>query len=207
LLPALALMRRDRARNELGHEDVEFIVEATRETTEDLPAPSRDSSPARQPGERTQDPAPTTVVLRPARDEADAVALHMLGDLLRAAEIAVETLSARSSLPDALDLVAPRHPDVVCIGTVVPGGITQIRHFCRSIRTRVPGVTLVVGVWGDPEVARTHAAALRESGADRVAASLIEARDFIVQRLGEHGAPGNSDVVVPDRVSPMTSVG
>jgi hypothetical protein len=69
----------------------------------------------------------------------------------------------------------------VLIAAVGPGGLTEAGYLCRRLRAQHPGVTVVVGRWGrgrDPKKAR---AALQAAGADRVAATLREARTHLAR--------------------------
>jgi hypothetical protein len=72
-------------------------------------------------------------------------------------------------------------PAAVLVAAVGPGGLTEARYLCRRLRDQHPGVKIVVGRWGrgkDPKKARTL---LLSAGADRVAATVREARAHLAR--------------------------
>lgn len=170
LVPALAIARRDRARDHLSDEDVASIVRSTQVTLEKV-CDAGGALPAAAHG--------PPVALMPVRDDLDLVALEMLGRLLEARGIA----AVRAAWPcPAADVgghgQSPR-PRVVCLGAVTPGGIAEARHICRGLRARTPDLAIVVWLPGDGD--ETYASLLREAGASRTSASLLEVRDHLLR--------------------------
>jgi predicted PurR-regulated permease PerM len=164
LIPALALVGRGRKARELRPEDEAFILRTTREIVDGLEASAGVGADA--------DSAEQVAVLAvPAAGEADEVALVMLRSLARQA---CTELRVSAVLPPR----GVRGPALaaVLVAAVGPGGLTEARYLCRTLRDQHPGVKIVVGRWGrgkDPRKARTL---LLSAGADRVAATLREAR-------------------------------
>ena len=116
----------------------------------------------------------------PAADGADEVALAMMGALVRDAGTRI---LVNSGLPtrDVLEPNRAAAPAAVLIAAVGPGGLTEARYLCRRLRDQHPALKIVVGRWGrgkDPKKARTL---LLSAGADRVAATLREARSHLAQ--------------------------
>jgi hypothetical protein len=185
IVPALALMRRDRARNRLSDDEVDFIVDATAQTVTDLPeaGPARGPEPAAPgslaPGVAADMPA---VLLQPARDEADRVALGVLAWLLSGEPLRVEILPPRARLPEAVNRLEGAPSRMVLIGAVAPGGLAQARHLCRIMRARAPGVPVLVGFWGDR--GGDQLGPLREAGAVLVGETLAATRQHVLAASG-----------------------
>jgi predicted PurR-regulated permease PerM len=173
LIPALGLVRRGRKAGELRSEDEEFILGTTREIV--------NRSETSVEVTEILDGTPRVAVLGiPAVDGADEVSLAMLCIVIRQAgtEVQISTVlptrSVRSSLQDAV-------PTAVLVSAVRPGGITEARYLCRSLRDQHPGVKIVVGRWGRKKSSRKTRTLLLSAGADRVAITLREARDHLAR--------------------------
>lgn len=135
------------------------------------------------------------VLACPARDEADRLALEMLGQLLDPAKwhvrfVAVETLAA-----ELVELVVQEKPPVLCIGSLPPGGLAHTRYLCKRLRMHVPGVKIVVGRWGAKGNLEQTFAQVREAGADDVETTLHETRSHLtawLPVLAQERKPGES---------------
>jgi predicted PurR-regulated permease PerM len=173
LVPALVLVRRGRKGGELRPEDEEFILRTTREIVDRLEAPAK--------GGAEPDLAERVAVLGvPAADGADEVALAMLRTLVRQAGTGA-LVSAALPTRGVLGPVKDAAPAAVLVAAVGPGGLTEARYLCRRLRDQHAGVKIVVGRWGkgkDPKKAR---AILLSAGADRVTATLREARAYLAR--------------------------
>ena len=189
LVPALVLVRRGRKAGELRPEDEEFILRTTREIVDGLEASAA--------GGADSDPAGRVVVLGvPAADGADEAALVMLRHLRRQAgtDVLVAAGCARPGVRGRRR--TPPRP-LILIAAVGPGGLTEARYLCRRLRDQHPGVKIVVGRWGrgkDPKKAR---ALLLSAGADRVAATLPEARTQLIRLAGPHHPSPERDEIAP----------
>jgi CheY-like chemotaxis protein len=164
LIPALVLVRRGMKAGELRAEDEEFVLQATRETVTALAIPAKSDTDADWRGR---------VLGIPAVGGADEVALDMLRHLARSAGLEIVVAAGGSGLAA---LAQETTPAAVLVAAVGPGGLTEAGYLCRRLRSQHPGVKIVVGWWGrarDPKKAR---ALLSTAGADRVAATLREAR-------------------------------
>jgi predicted PurR-regulated permease PerM len=171
LVPALVLVRRGRKAGELRPEDEEFILGTTRDIVDEMGAPAGVGA----------DPAERAAVLGvPAVDGVDEVALALLRTLVRQAGPGV-LVTAGLPAPGASGLTPDAAPAAVLIAAVGPGGLTEARYLCRRLRDQHPGAKIVVGRWGlgkDPKKAQ---ALLLSAGADRVAATLREARTHLTR--------------------------
>jgi predicted PurR-regulated permease PerM len=198
LLPSLALARRDRLRHHLADEEVRAIVEAIRETLDRLPATPAEGAAAGD-----------VVLLAPARDDVDEAALEMLARLLLAGGIRAATVPppAQHRVVGQVGRVESDRPRLVCIGSVVPGGVAQARALCRAIRAGAPEMPIAVGLWGDPDASTAHRALLVAAGATAVAGSVLEARDQVARLLGA-ASPARADAVVSSATdaAPLTGL-
>jgi predicted PurR-regulated permease PerM len=180
LLPALVLVKRGRQRGELRSDDETVILQATRELVTNVAAFAR--TRGQSPAPELEDETPrvlanaATALACPACDQMDEVALLMLRPLLRAAGYDVKLAGATAPSSGMVALVQQERPALVFIAALAPSGLTQARYLCRRLRAGFPSLQIVVGRWGrrrDPTRARQ---ALLAAGADRVVATLAEAR-------------------------------
>jgi predicted PurR-regulated permease PerM len=166
LLAALSSLKEDRALGGVDDDDLRFGVRTTGRIAEALDGAAR---PA-EPGERT------LVLACPASDELDALALGMLRHLVQHdGQCELEVLGSELLISEVLAHVARREPGLVVIGSLAPGGIARAQLLCRRLRAHDPHVRIVVGRWRST-AAEPEAELLREAGADRVSATLLDTR-------------------------------
>jgi predicted PurR-regulated permease PerM/methylmalonyl-CoA mutase cobalamin-binding subunit len=157
-LPALGHLARDSARGAVSAEEAERMRECLAEIVEetrDAPAEGQDGAP-RIPGNGVR------VVCTPARDEDDALAAAWLAALLAARGFEVRAPGVAELTGELLEEVANGGADAVCISALSPGAGQRARSLAKRLRARRPELEIVVGLWGQPEVAevaRTQAAA------------------------------------------------
>jgi hypothetical protein len=181
LLPALYYAKQDRERERISEADAEFVAHATREIVEDLdqdrPSPATRAATA---AEGSLVPR-RLLILCPARDEIDGVALAIAGQLIDAARWQVETLRPSMLTSEVAQLVEERRPALVCIGSVAPGGVSHTRHLCKRLRARCPDLTIVVGRFGLHDESADEQQQLAEGGADHISPTMRE----LVQQVAE----------------------
>jgi predicted PurR-regulated permease PerM len=183
LIPTLVLAKRDRERGALIPGDEEFILQTTRAVANDLVSPQQlgkaeENSVTTLPSE---DQRQKVVILAcPARDAEDELALIMFQQLLGNVPCQVETLSAQTLSGELVSRVAEARPDLVLIATLPPGGSTLTRYLCKRLRSHFADLKIHVGCWGLDENVDRLRERLASSGADSVAASLLESRNQIV---------------------------
>ena len=56
-------------------------------------------------------------------------------------------MPARALAHEALDLIAERKVDIVCLSALRPFAVMQARYLAKRIRARFPQVKIVVGLW------------------------------------------------------------
>src|SRR6185437_8202274 len=177
LVPALTYAKRDRERDELTEADEQFVLRATREIVEDL-GERRTAAPAEE-----KPKAPPSDKVRilgcPGHDEADALALEMLRQLLDPARWEMEVLSIDMLSAESVARAGDKEPAVVCIGALPPGGLAHTRFLCKRLRLRLPEARIVVGRWGLKGDLEQNQEQLHEAGADRVETTLLETRTHL----------------------------
>ncbi len=180
LLPAIVQAKHDHERGELPKEDEQFAYEVTRSILADVLEPEEvppdEGSPA--PPEK-----PGVLILGcPARDKADELGLQMLGQLLQPAG-RVEVLSPQMLSMDVAARVRQEKPALVVIGAVPPGGLAQTVYLAKRLRRAVRDLKIVVGRWGDPDLAPRVVERLQRAGADSVSTTLRETRTQLLPLL------------------------
>jgi hypothetical protein len=181
LMPALALARRDRDRGELEPGDAEVVYQTTRELLDDLVFREQQISKiASTPVDETPPPeGPTVTALGfPAHDEADELALRMLGLMLEPLSCRLEIFSSRSLAAEVCDRACQKQPAFVVLAGLAPGSLASVRHLCKRLRSQCPETKLIVVRWGVDENPERTRDSLRHAGADGVTATLHEARAF-----------------------------
>jgi predicted PurR-regulated permease PerM len=182
LVPALVLAGRDRERRALAAADERFLLNAVREIidNQDAPPPPEGLPPCAS-GKRL-------VLARPARSEADELALAMFRQLLEPLGCAVEVQSLKALAAELLDHAGKSCPFLVAIAAMPPGGLSQARYLCRRLRHHCPHTKVLVGRWGQQERGEETRARLRQAGADLVGLTLRESRDQVLGLI-QAGAP------------------
>jgi hypothetical protein len=177
LLPALQHAKSDRDRGGLEADSYEFVLQGVRDNEEDLAAALEEYHKDAPPANRA------SALGCPGRDEADELALRMLGRLLRFAGYSLEVVSADKLAAEVTGQLAREAPAVVVIGSLPPGGLAQVRYLCKRIRKQVPGVRILVGRWGEKDNKERTEKRLLAAGADKVAWTLSDSREQILPLL------------------------
>lgn len=181
LVPALARARADRARDALTAEEARLVVERTGEVLDTLEEDVIPAVAARDASAGAPAPRPVDILAWPARDEADALALRMLGILARPVA-RVQAGPAGTLAAELLDLVAERAPDAIVVGALGPGGLTHARYLVKRLHQRFPDARLVVGRWGAAGEEDQARGLLLEAGAGDVGFTVAEARDRAIEQ-------------------------
>jgi predicted PurR-regulated permease PerM len=202
LLPALYYAKQDRDRDLLSEGDAQFVGQATREILEvlahDTPAPSKKDPDGFSVG----DPVDTRIRILgcPARDEADALALEMLRQLLDPARYRIEVSGTGTLTDEVIAWVDLHRPALVCIVTVAPGGLSQARQLCRRLRSQCPELKIVVGRWGLHDEKDTDRQHLVAAGADHVETTVLDTHRALAQvgRTLGRAIPESLPTLVPE---------
>jgi predicted PurR-regulated permease PerM len=195
LVPALNHAQRDHHRGRIDDADLRFIEEATRRVVDSLDPPSPAASSLRG--------GPPVVAL-PARNDADQVALSMLGHVPDRGGWELEIASPDLLASEIVDLVEERDPAVVLIAALAgEGDGLHLRYLCKRVRGRFPGLPIVVGWWGAVIDGATRTALL-EAGADRVVATISEACGQL-QELGRLERSADADALAEPAAHPTSA--
>jgi predicted PurR-regulated permease PerM len=200
LLPALYYAKQDRDRGLLSEGDLQFVGQATREILDglahDAPADIADLSVS------DPDNIPVRVLGCPARDEADALALEMVRQLLDPARYRLELSGTGMLTAEVVAWVTLHRPALLCIGAVAPGGLSQARHLCKRLRSQCPELTIVVGRWGLHDEKNTDRQHLLAAGAHYVETTVLDTQRVLAQlglTLGRP-APTSPPALIPEVV-------
>jgi predicted PurR-regulated permease PerM len=136
VLPALALLERDRQDDRLDAEQ----SEVARETFDDLLDELSDGETGAEP-----DASPAVLCL-PARGGWDDTVCEALARFLRALAIPARAVGHKLSAELALE-VERAGAELVCISSLA-GSVGAVQHLVMRIRKRCPEATLVIGLWG-----------------------------------------------------------
>jgi predicted PurR-regulated permease PerM len=192
LVPALHYAKRDSRLGILTDYDQEFVYKSTRQIVERIGLPSTypplsTDAPAVAVGETaTVSVAKVRILAWPAHDEGDAIALLMLQQLLDATRYEMEISAAGQRLPEILQEVEQKSPELFCVGFIPPGGLSASRHLSKLLRGRLAELNIVVGYWGLPEKVHNDCETLLAAGATHCAVTLIETRDQIARAMHPH---------------------
>lgn len=195
LIPALTFAEKDLHNGDVTEDDHDFILAGTGEIIEELAtvAPAVDSeTPEPSPNADDTDLSAIPQILAcPAHDEADALALRMLQQLLDPNRCEITLTTTALLAAEFVSLVEEKKPDVVCIASLPPGGLAHCRYLCLRLRARFPNLKIVVGRWGlkgNLDKNREH---LLSAGADYFATTLQETRNQVsnLAQLLSHRKP------------------
>jgi predicted PurR-regulated permease PerM len=178
LLPALSRAKNDRRRGQLTEKEEQAVYEGTRAILEDF-GDEREEAPA--DNETIAAGQIVHALGFPADGKADEVVLLGLAKLLDGHRYEMDVISPDMLASEMVTLLGQKQPGMVCIGALAPGGLAHARYLCKRIRARFPEIKILVGRWGASESIETARATLTSAGADRVAATLLEAHEQLVR--------------------------
>lgn len=192
-VPALLLSEEDRHNGALSEERQQFIFAASRELIEELERQEETAKlnlpPESNPPFELPKPAAPTVLIVPARDDADEIVALMLSHLLRRKSIAAAA-TTRSTMPEETAAMVRRHRvQAVAISALPPSAVGAARHTWRRLAQLAPQVPLLLGIWHHRDTAEGLRARLRLSRPDPVITSLAEAIAQVERTLQASRAP------------------
>jgi predicted PurR-regulated permease PerM len=183
LMPALNYAERDRLEQRLSLEEETAVIDATRELLSDAAESIRRLNPE-APDTSEQPPLPVPreplrVLGYAANGVADEVALSMLARVVDDLPIAVEIAGTRMQASELVSLVRERGFSVVCIADLPPSPASKTRYLVKRLRAALPELRVVVGRWAPLALADESTQALRDTGANLVASTLLESRTYL----------------------------
>jgi len=118
-----------------------------------------------------------TILCLPARDPADEISGLMLTQLLDRRGYHAENVSVEKLASEYVELVETKGVQVVFISALPPAAVTHARYIVKRLRSRLPDVKIIVGLWtvsGEANIRRATER-LTKTGADVVVCTLREA--------------------------------
>jgi predicted PurR-regulated permease PerM len=187
LVPALNDVKRDFKFGKLDESSQQFVFGATRNILEELnslkPKTSANTTASVKPTsidiDHSAAPPKVRIVGCPVRDEAEELALLMCRQLLASTRYEMEILADEALTSEVVDQVAEKRPALICIVSLPPGGLAQTRYLCKRLRLRFPDTRILIGRLGTQTA--NHRDVLLAAGADKVATTMIELRDQVMQ--------------------------
>ena len=208
LIPALNYTLRDRQRDELNEADEQFIFKVTRDILTDLGPLDEDaaplSAPPAQPSSDASAIGRVTVMGCCAREEADELALEMLGQLLDPKRWDLKIVPAETLTSEIVAQAVETRPALIVIAALPPGGMAHVRYLCKRLRARFADIKIIAGRWGLQTDVQENEERLREAGVDLVVTGLLKTRtqmDSWHPVLASVGAavPGEAGIREPHR--------
>jgi predicted PurR-regulated permease PerM len=179
-LPALNYAERDRMEQRLSPEEEIAVVDATRELLSDAAEMTGEQEAhAEVDAAVVLDAQPLRVPGYASNGIADEIALGMLKRLVGDLPIAIEVVNARLQATEFVALVLERRASVVCFADLPPSPSSKTRYLVKRLRLALPDVGIVVGRWAPSMLADDSTEPLRKAGADHVASTLIDTRDYL----------------------------
>ena len=175
LLPALNYAERDRLEQRVSQEEETVVIDATRELVADTAESIRRLEPAAPSSPRE----PLHVLGYASNGLADELALAMLAHLLDDLPVRVEVAATRMLALDLVSLVQQRGVSVVCLADLPPSPSSKTRYLVKRLRAACPELRILVGRWAPPTLADESTQALREAGANHVASTLAQTREYL----------------------------
>ena len=182
LIPALCMAERDRHDGVLRAEQEAALLETTRELVEELDDETSGSdSPDDMEGcdssftdRRSDTKSGIRVLCIPGHDKADEITALMLSQLLSTVGVEVETRSTDVLAAELVEYVRTNSVDAVVISAVPPRAGRHTRYLCKRLRSNMPQLPIIVGLWSGNHLTRTLER-LEGSGASTVVHSLAGA--------------------------------
>jgi hypothetical protein len=103
----------------------------------------------------------------------------MLGHLLSDWPLSLEIARTRMLASELVSLVRERGVSVVCLADLPPSPSSKTRYLVKRLRTAFPELQIVVGRWSPAALADESTQALRDSGANHVASTLAQTREYL----------------------------
>lgn len=193
LLPALNYAERDRLEARLSQEEELVVIDATRELLSDAAESIRRAEPATTPGAEALSPVVPREALRvlgyATNGVGDALALAMLGQMIDDLPINLEIVPTRMLAAELVAIVRERALSVVCIADLPPSPPSKTRYLVKRLRASLPELRILVGRWSPPALADESTQSLREAGADHVASTLAQTREYLGGLAESVGVP------------------
>ena len=188
VIPALTYAELDRIEGRLSFDEERALVNAASELVEEIVTPTG-------PAADEAAPAAMRVLGYPARSDADALALRILGHVLAGSGITLDVLDASPPMFEALQLIRDRHYAAVCIADLPPGPPSRARHLAKRLRAAQPDLRILIGRWGPDTLQDEQATGtLLATGADHAGTTVHETATALREQAGAAASPNRGDI-------------
>lgn len=173
LLPALAMLERDRHSGSIVESRERFALDELRDIVDTLADEAQGTA---TPSDLPEGARDGQIICLPAGDLGDEIAATMLARLLDRRGIRAIVLASSSLFSERLAAATQSRPRQLCISAVPPSAELQARRACRGLREpgKATSSRLIVGLWGaHPDPAQRER--LAAAGADVVVHDLLDA--------------------------------
>ncbi|MFC4310914.1 AI-2E family transporter [Steroidobacter flavus] len=162
LLPTVTLVLSHREQTEISEDDAEFVLDVVAETLQQLPSTAQTMAPR------------ATIVGLTVRAPADDLVLAMLRTAYGRERITLP--SPELTAEEALRAAIRQAPAMICIAAAASTRGSELRNYCRRIRSELPDTRIVVV---RPQLEEDEAPRsidrFREAGADSLVLNATEA--------------------------------
>ena len=194
-IPAIATAEREEESGMLDLRGHQFVLQTTQELAEEFGTLAQ--------AERSVDGVPAAntrpIFCIPASDKGDEIAADLLARVMQLEGFRVEVVSSKSLMSEIVELMTEAGCTTVCISATPPHDDLRTRYLCKSLRLKIPGLHLVVGLWDSPLEDARLAGLKQRVGADRILTTLVavvnELRPFAAL---DAEAPRQKANVMPD---------
>ena len=201
VVPALALVRRDRRQEHLdGAAEAKLIGQIRELATRFAVKADEQATQARDRGaakSKAADgdggvPPPTSpghrVLAFPSHHRGEEAVLRLLPLGLADDAVAIAVGSTRQLAADVVAQVERERPAAVVIGIVPPGGVTQTRYLCRRLKRALPDLPIVVVYFGRARHFDKLLRRLRSAGASYVTTSIGQTQSQLLALVASRAA-------------------
>ena len=165
IVPAIRLMEGDFDRRTLGAGKRKNVLEHVNQWAEER----LDSLDTRDRATAGVGPGAPWVLCVPAADRADEIVAKLLTSALLERGIGASFIR-----PEALEQIGGRTIDAIVVSALPPEAVAPARAVCRSARSRVREMPLVVGLWDPENDLEKPRQRLAAAGAGRVVVTFAE---------------------------------
>lgn len=187
LVPTVTLVLSHRDQNEISEDDTEFVLDVVAETLQQLPSVENPMIP------------PAKIIGLTVRAPADDLVLEMLRTAYGRERITL--MSPEMTAEEALRAAIRQAPAMICIAAAASTRGSELRNYCRRIRSELPETRIVVMRPQMPdEEAPRSIERFREAGASSLVVGAKQAVTAIDRLLA-----ANAESTEPARSPPKLS--
>jgi predicted PurR-regulated permease PerM len=193
LIPTLSFAKRDFLRNQLSEEDHKLVLDGvqtslghTEKLLQTIAQRKEDELELAMAGINVAAPVDVKrvkLLICPAADESDSVALTMLRQSLGSIQWDIEQTAAETLTSELAARITLDPPAILCIAALPPRGLSHARYLCKRLRKSSPQLQIVVGRWGQKRNLKLEREQLEQAGATFVTTSLAETIQLLNSRL------------------------